>query len=58
MEKKQIQFENTYQKVRKHRTLTPELSTESNNMIKNPSMNLSVFGHTVTKSKNKKNKKT
>ena len=38
--------------TQKIRELTPEISTQSNNLTKNPHIsNLSEFGHTITKSK-------
>ena len=54
MENKKNQIEKTTSKQHKSRQLTPELSTQSSTLSKNPKINLSVYGHTITKSKNKK----
>ena len=61
MEKKKKENENEKKTPKKHkfRQLTPELSTQSSTLSNNSHMELSIYGHTITKSKNnlKKNKK-
>ena len=55
MEKKKNESQKIASKEHKSRQLTPELSTQSSTISKNPQINLAVFGHTITQSKNKKN---
>ena len=61
MEKKKKENENEKKTPKKHkfRQLTPELSTQSSTLSNNSHMELSIYGHTITKSKNnlKKTKK-
>ena len=54
MEKSKNESQKIASKEHKSRQLTPELSTQSSTISKNPQINLAVFGHTITQSKNKK----
>ena len=60
MEKKKKENENEKKTPKKHkfRQLTPELSTQSSTLSNNSHMELSIYGHTITKSKKNNLKKT